>query len=567
MLKTLTVTNFALIAHAHLIFGAGLNVLTGETGAGKSILIGALGAALGQRLSRRAMRTGADFLRVEAVFDAAQNTPIAAFLSAQEIKAQGTEIHIVRQISKSGRGAAFINGQHVTLTVLHALGELLVNVHGQNENLRLLRADSPLQLLNASAAVSSALQNYQETYAAWKQWTEALQKIQQDAQNAREREDLLRWQEKEIADAALQSQEDVQLEKKIRYGTYIEKIAGWLEDAHELLDGEAQGERLPVLSALHRVRQDITSLLKYDASLENAKKLVEDSLYQLQEAVYEIRDHREDMEANPLELETMQRRMDVIDKLRRKYGASVTEILQRQKDMQAELEAMEHYEDNMQTLREKIVQAEKVLAQRADVLTKARREAAKNLSARILQNVVALGMERAHLYIQLEPTPTYEASGKDRARILFSANVGEAAQELAKVASGGELSRISLAIQAAHADGEDAIPSLVFDEVDTGIGGQTAQKVAEQIAKVAQQRQVLCVTHLAQIACMADRHFYIHKATAENRVATEVQVLNAKTRLHEIARMASGNAVTAAALDNAQEMVDNAKIKKESLGK
>ena len=562
MLKSLTVWNFALLEHVEISFGAGLNILTGETGAGKSILIDALGAVLGHRVTADAIRTGCDWLRVEAVFTLDGQKALQTFLQEQAIDTSEGTLIVTRQVARAGRNNVLVNGSHVTLAVLKQIGAYLVDIHGQNQNLALLKEASQYDLLDReNPAITQALADYRAQYALWNERKQALEQRQMDAREYAQRLDMLRWQDQEIEDAKLEVGEDDRLEEEIRKLSHAEKISDSVREAYRLMDSDTR-DGLGVLSALSAIQKDLEDISRYDTALANAQKIVEEAAVSLQEAAAEIRDYGEDMDFSPQKLDELQSRMDVIYKLRKKYGATVEDVLEHQKKVQQELADIENYDEDITKLRKDIAEAEAELRTKAEHLSELRTQGAAVLTEEIGTQLAALGMPHAVFAIEVTPEETFGPRGIDRVLMSFSANPGEAPKPLAKVASGGELSRIALAIKAVSASRDQSVPSMVFDEIDTGIGGRTAQMVAERIALVAKYKQVLCITHLPQIACMADVHLYIAKHAAEGHTLTEVHRLTDAQEINEIARMASGSDVSAASLDNAREMVAHARQKK-----
>ena len=563
MLKTLTVWNFALLEHVQVEFGEGLNILTGETGAGKSILIDALGAILGQRVSSDAIRTGCEWLRVEAVFTLDdESLGLHELLSGQAIDDSEGLLIITRQVTKGGRSMVLVNGCHVTLTILKQIGAFLVDIHGQNENLALLKEESQFALLDRyDPDVMEALAGYKQLFGTWR---EKKQEQAQKAQAAREyaqRLDMLRWQDKEISEAELKENEDEELDAEIRKLSHAEKIAGFVEESYNILDVGVGGSA--VLTAVAKVKKNLEDMSRYDDSLANTYTMVEEAYISLQEAAGELWDYGESLEFQPAKLDKLQSRMDVIDRLCRKYGATIADVLEHQRKVQQELLAIENYDDDMARLEKEIALLEEKLGKKAAQLTDLRQRAGAELAAAIGSQLAALGMPQAVFHIRVEPAGKFLVSGADNVAMYFSANPGEEEKLLSKVASGGELSRIALAIKTVAASRDSSVPSMVFDEIDTGIGGRTAQMVAERIALVAQYKQVLCITHLPQIACMADIHLYIAKTSAGESTVTQVRPLTERERISEIARMASGVDVTTASLDNAKEMVSHAKLTKQ----
>ena len=565
MLKSLTVWNFALLEHVQVEFQPGLNILTGETGAGKSILIDSLGAVLGARMSADMVRSGCDWLRVEAVFSLEdESLGLHELLTQQAIDDSDKELIITRQLTRAGRSTALVNGCHVTLAVLRQIGAYLVDIHGQNENLALLKEENQFHLLDGyDPDVSEALAAYECVYREWREKKKAYAEKQQASRDYAQRLDMLHWQDKEISEANLKPGEDEQLEADIRKLSHAEKIVGSVEESYQFLEGGG-GNGLGVLPALSQVKKDLEEIGRFDDALQNAQKMVEEAYISLQEASYELRDYGESVEFSPERLDQLQSRMDVIYRLCKKYGATLEDVLAHQAKVEQELTEIENYDEDIAALEKEIAALEEKLGQKADALTKLRTAAAQDLSAAIEEQLFALGMPKARFHIRVEQAEDYGANGRDDVAMFFSANPGEAEKPLQKVASGGELSRIALAIKTVASSRDSSVPSMVFDEIDTGIGGRTAQMVAERIALVAQYKQVLCITHLPQIACMADAHLYISKRTVEGTTATQIRPLSERERISEIARMASGADMTTASLDNAREMVSHAKMKKDA---
>lgn len=565
MLKSLTVWNFALLEHVQVEFQPGLNILTGETGAGKSILIDSLGAVLGARMSADMVRSGCDWLRVEAVFSLEdESLGLHELLTQQAIDDSDKELIITRQLTRAGRSTALVNGCHVTLVVLRQIGAYLVDIHGQNENLALLKEENQFHLLDGyDPDVAEALAAYECVYREWREKKKAYAEKQQASREYAQRLDMLHWQDKEISEADLKPGEDEQLEADIRKLSHAEKIVGSVEESYQLLEGGG-GNGLGVLPALSQVKKDLEEIGRFDDALANAQKMVEEAYISLQEASYELRDYGESVEFSPERLDQLQSRMDVIYRLCKKYGATLGDVLAHQAKVEQELSEIENYDEDIAALEKEIAVLEEKLGQKADALTKLRTAAAQDLSSAIEEQLFALGMPKARFHIRVEQAEDYSANGRDDVAMFFSANPGEEEKPLQKVASGGELSRIALAIKTVASSRDSSVPSMVFDEIDTGIGGRTAQMVAERIALVAQYKQVLCITHLPQIACMADAHLYISKRTEEGTTATQIRPLSERERISEIARMASGADMTTASLDNAREMVSHAKMKKDA---
>ena len=567
MLLSLRVWNFALLEEVAVEFGSGLNILTGETGAGKSILIDALGAILGQRISNDAIRSGADALRVQAVFSLdSSDKPLRTLLTEQEIECED-ELIILRKVMRTGKGTILINGTHVTLTFLRKIAPHLVDIHGQNENLALLHEDAQRSLLEGGdSSLCELLMRYAEVYSAWREKSRLREERAEKIADIGERVDMLRWQEKEIAEAELTEGEDEELEVEIRRLSHSERLVENASDVSNLLSEDGE-EGLSVLSALSRVTHALDEIARYDDGLSNTRSMIEEAYISLQEASYEVRDYLDSIDADPARLDMIQTRMDAIDRLKKKYGGSIPAVFERLFVIRNELESVDNYDIDMERLEAEITALYEQLKVLAADLTVRRQEIGAVLSGSIERELQDLGMERARFRIVVTPEEKYTNRGADRLTMLFSANVGEEEKPLEKIASGGELSRIALAIKSIAAARDIGGASMVFDEIDTGIGGRTAQMVAERIAFVAQYKQVLCITHLPQIACMADEHLYIAKSVKGEATVTQVEELSADERVREIARMASGDDVTEAALANAREMLVSAGKKKAAFQK
>ena len=562
MLQSLRVWNFALLEEVTVEFGAGLNILTGETGAGKSILIDALGAILGQRISSDTIRSGADALRVEAVFSLDESDEgLRSLLAEQEIECED-ELIILRKVTRTGKGSILVNGSHVTLTFLKKLAPHLVDIHGQNENLALLREDAQRSLLEGGDSdLRARLTAYAEVYVDWKEKMRLRAERAEEIEDIGERLDMLRWQEKEIAEAELCEGEDEALEAEIRRLSHAERLVENAAEASDLLSEDTE-EGPAVLSALARVTHALDEIARYDDGLANAQTMIEEAYISLQEASYEVRDYLDGIDADPARLDRIQTRMDVLDHLKKKYGGTIPAVLDRLSSVRRELESVDSFDMDMAQLDKDIAALYKQLKAMARALTQRRQKVGTALSEDIMRELQGLGMEKVRFRIVVTPEEKYTSRGADSLTMLFSANVGEEEKPLEKIASGGELSRIALAIKSIVAARDTGGTSMVFDEIDTGIGGRTAQMVAERIAFVAHYKQVLCITHLPQIACMADEHLYIAKSVKGDATVTQVEALSADERVREIARMASGDDVTEAALANAREMLAGAEKKK-----
>lgn len=562
MLKSLTVVNFALIDKAHIEFVPGLNILTGETGAGKSIVIDALSAIIGGRASADSIRSGTDHFRIEAVFDITGVDCLHSILAEQGIAVDDDNtVIIARRLSKHGKNSIHINGCQVTLGMLRNFCEKLVDMHGQHENQALLKPETHLELTDAFApGLRTKLMQYRSVYREWQRVKNELAKSSQDSRERLQREEMLAWQTQEIAAAALRPDEEDRLESQVKVLANAEKISHAVSRSYMLLSQGSKGFN-GIIACLADIKRDLESAARFDESINQQLAVVTESLYQLEETMGELRDYHENMDFNPATLAKLEDRLDVIHRLKKKYGSTVREILAYYEQAAEELAAITHHDERISSLVQQEAELQRQMQEAAAELDKLRRLAGAEMGRQIASHLADLGMPKAQFSVEVRRTDHYGAAGANDVVFLFSANPGEEPRLLQKVASGGELSRLALAIKTVCAEREETA-TMVFDEVDAGIGGQTAQKVAEKIARIAAfNKQVLCITHLPQIASMADSHIYIEKVLAEERTVTRVTRLTHDRQLRELARMASGD-ITRLSLENAAQMLEMSMKKK-----
>lgn len=563
MLRSLSVNNFALIENVSVEFTAGLNVLTGETGAGKSILIDALNIVLGGRASNDFIRENCDYFRVEALFDCSALASVWDLAEEYGIvpEEDGTII-ISRRFNKNGKNVIMINGSHVTLSMLKIFGQKLIDMHGQHENQALLRPETYLGLVDLfDKEIGEQLSKFRDIYLQWRDVTKQINTFNDNMRERAQRLDMLTWQTNEIAAADLKPDEDIELENNIKVFSNIEKISKSIITARNLLEHGSKGSE-GVLSLVAEVKREIDNAVRYDKSLEPQLNMLTDILYQLKELSMDLGSYADNIDYNPKQLAHLQERMDIIYKLRKKYGVTISDILAYYQNALKEIAALSDCDDTIEKLKKEQTLLYKKLTQLADMIGLKRQAAAKLMSEAICYHLQKLGMPNCKFVIEVSTKDSLNSSGNNEVSIAFSANPGESLKPLHKVASGGELSRIALAIKTVCAH-HDEIGTIVFDEIDAGVGGKTAQKVGERIAMVAAHKQVLCITHSPQIACMADNHLYIEKRVDQEKTRTEITRLTAEVRRLEIARMIAGNDLTNAVLENAEQMILNAKIKKE----
>ena len=550
MLQALHVHNFALLEDARVEFVPGFNVFTGETGAGKSILIDAFGLVLGGRGSAEFVRHGTEGLWVQAVFDISEQKEVQAFLEAQGMEHED-DLFLKRQISANGKGRAFVNGEQAPLSILKQLGSLLVDIHGQHENQALLRPDAARKLVDlyGDEATQGALTAYAELY---REYVAAGKHLAELTQNS-EQQDLLldryAWEIKEIQDARLVVGEEDGLEAEAKVLQHSEKIINCVNGAHSLLDADKG-----VLTLLARAKDELNGALRYDERLQSIYESLDSSWITLEDVREELSDYLSRSDFNGERASEVQERLDVIYRLQKKYGGSTEVVLEYLAKTEAKYNDLQH-------IAEAIAKAEKVLAQAtaklelaAAKLSATRKVAGKSLGEAITKHIRDLAMPNGEFSISQATLPKFTPTGKDDLQFMFSANLGEPLALLEKVASGGELSRIALGLKTVLMH-KGSVPTMVFDEIDTGVGGLTAQKMAEKIARIATIGQVLCITHLPQIAAYADRHIYIEKQSADGRTKTELSILDENARVREIVRMGGGDVASEAAKANARELL------------
>ena len=558
MLQILKVFNFALIEQTEIEFSEGFNVLTGETGAGKSIIIDALSVVLGGRSSIEMIRSGSEQFRLEAVFDLQQHSKVLALFTEQAIPVEEDGLmYISRSVSRQGKNTVLLNGTHAPLSLLRVIGDMLLDMHGQHENQALLRPESYTELLDGSdSKISTLLALYRGCYEAWRRTAEKIATVDKDERQRLQRLEMLKWQTEEIEAAKLRESEEDELQRQISLLTNAEKISASVGNAWSLLSDEGSEDKGAV-DLLQECRRNLESAGRFDDSLLVYARQIAELVVQLEDIVPGLRDYLDQVEYDPQRLAQCQERMDLIYRLKQKYGISVSEVIAYGRNAQIEMAEHERHDEILQELRRVLAQQTQELEQHANNLTNRRILSAEGMSRAVEAHLKDLGMPGGRFSVRVVSAEHYAASGRDTVRFEFSANPGEEMRLLSKVASGGELSRVALAIKTVCAR-NDGAQVMVFDEIDSGVGGHTARKVAEKIGQVALQKQVLCITHLPQIASMADSHIHIEKRAVDNRTQTFVKRLSAEERLVELARMIGGDPITKAGLENAAEMVQTA---------
>lgn len=564
MLVELSIRNFAIIKSVTVSFQKGLNILTGETGAGKSIIIDSLGLLLGGRASADFVRYGESRAEVEGLFELPNGHPAFAVCESMGVQIEQDGMLVVRRdISSQGKSIIRLNGQLITLAMLRELGPWLVTVHGQHDTHMLMQADKHINWLDAYGehALGSAKTEYSKLYAAYRRTRQDLERMARNDRELAQRMDLLQYQLDEIEAAALTPGEDEKLLQQRKKWMNIEKVYSSIQDAYRSLYGDQKG-----MDWLGHAMSELERVAAFDEQLAPIVESVQSAYYQVEDVVHQLRNLSYEMDFEPEQLAEVERRLDLIQSLKRKYGKSVDDILEYAATIQDELDDMHHYEDRLQQAQERLTELAADMAVEALELSGIRQDCAAKLAQEIEQQLRELHMERARFAITVRQTMDEEgveidgvhryvdANGMDQVEFLISPNPGEPLRPLAKIASGGELSRVMLAIKTILA-GTDQVETLIFDEVDTGVSGRAAQAIAEKLARVASKRQVLCITHLPQVASLADAHFLIKKEMSEDETMTRVERLTDDDRVIELARMLGGAEVTTKTKEHAREMI------------
>jgi DNA repair protein RecN (Recombination protein N) len=570
MLLELYVKHFALIEEVRLSFESGLCILTGETGAGKSILLDALSLILGGRASSEFVRQGKDKATIEALFAVEPTREFSELLEEYGLELEDGHLLIVREISAAGKNVCRINGRMVTVQMLKNFGQYLINMHGQHEHQSLHDTREQLALIDeyGGEELLSLRAQVEKAYFAYRDAKNSLRNALIGEQERIQRLDILRFQLQEIQEARLREGEDARLEEEHKKLSFSEKLFEAANTSYELLyNGERNQSSL--LFGTGRVVRELEGAVRYDETLFPVLDLVKSAYYQLEDAAHTLRDYRDSIEFNPARLSKIEDRLNLLNRLKKKYGDSVAEILAFAARIEEELHTLEHHEESLAKLTREVERTGQELAKRAVALSNARRKAAEALSQAVMDELAELMMPKTQFAITFSQIQDEDGLligsrkvhvnewGLDRVEFLFSPNVGEPLRPFAKIASGGELSRTMLALKTILAD-VDNVGTLIFDEVDTGISGRAAQAVAEKLALIGTKRQVICVTHLPQVAVMADAHYLIQKHQDEGRTRTEVKQLTDAERVDEIARMLSGADLTETTRKHAAEMLERA---------
>ena len=551
MLELLHIENIAIIEAADIEFAPGFNALTGETGAGKSIVIDSLSAVLGQRTSRELIRTGADKAFVSAAFSGVE-PGVTETLGIQP-EPDGTLL-LQREIQTDGKNVCRINGRPVTVSQLRALGTRLLNIHGQHDGQQLLDEEQHIVYLDSFGKTEALINAYTEKYKHFTDIRRQISTLQMDEAEKARRVDTLQYQIEELKRAKLKPGEEEELTARRGMLRNAEKFLDAVAGADYALNGDDSGGG--ALSALRQAQDALSGVRHLDDAFGQLYERLGEAYSEVYDIAATVEDKRGELDVSPGELDRVESRMDLLYRLKKKYGATVEDMLDYQARCEVELAQIEDAGDTLARLEQALSKAEKEARQAAQALSDARKAAADRLTAQILTELQQLDMGKIRFAVDFAEKPL-DSDGMDTVRFLMSANVGEELRPIHKIASGGELARIMLAMKNVLSE-QDHVGTMVFDEVDTGVSGRAAQKVAEKMARISRRKQVLCVTHLPQLAAMADTHFSVEKGERNGRTYTEVRRLDREQRRQELARLTGGSHVSQTMLDGAEELLAQA---------
>ncbi len=556
MLLELRIQNIAIIDDLHLTFPTGFIVLTGETGAGKSILVDAVGLLIGERASAEQIRIGAAEGVIEGIFSIAKNDPLTACLKEFDLLGSDNDLEdlvIRRTLSSSGRHRVRINGNAVPLSTLQNLGSFLVDIHGQHDTQSLFRSITQLDLLDSFGNLLGDCTTFHETYQAVNTLQHELSAFESQMAVLKEQADRLHYEREEIKSATIQPNEDVSLEQERQVMAEMHNL---IEISNELYSTLYEDDR-SILSRVGHVEWLLERLLTLDTRLSDTTDLLTGAAAQLKELAGRIRDYQEQLDANPDRLEHLESRLDLLNRMKKRYGGSVASVLDHFEQVTKELDGLGVSDDRVAELQAQLDNVRKQQTKQAKHLSTQRKKAAGNLEASVNKEMSDLHMKHSafNVAVEQERDDGLNSKGQDRVKFLFSGAAGEPPRTLKDAISGGELSRVTLCIKTVLAH-EDQIPTLVFDEIDAGIGGAVAERVGSKLKHLGQQHQVFCITHLPQIAALGDVHFSVEKVITKNRATTQVRQLSNQERVAEIARMLGGTKITPAVKRTAKEMLD-----------
>jgi DNA repair protein RecN (Recombination protein N) len=556
VLLELVVENYAVVERVRVGFHAGLNLLTGETGSGKSIVVDALGLVLGGRASADMVRSEAERARVAAIFEAPKDSRLLNLLEQAGVPVEDGELLIEREVLAEGKSRAFLGNRPVTMALLREIAPFLADIHGQHEQQQLFSSEAQLLSLDGFAGLDPQREEVDGLFRRWKSIEGELEELNRSEQEKLRMADLWSFQLKEIDAAALKPGEDTQLEQERAVQRNVAKLQENANAAYAALYEEQESASAQLRTALKKVEE----LARIDANMQRVVETLQSAAIGVDDASDSIRDYLDTLEADPKRLDEIESRMALMERLKRKYGPSLQDVLAFLEDVRTKMKGIETAGERKAKLEQDLAQASSAYREHASALTGARKVAAEKLAKKVETELDSLALESAVFRIEVREA-NWTGNGADRVEFLISANAGEEPRALDKVASGGELSRIALALKtslgssASHTRGNGVQRTLVFDEIDTGIGGGVAEAVGRRLKKLSGSNQVLCVTHLAQVAGFADHHYSVEKREVKGRTVAEIEELTGDARTREIGRMLSGQKVTPEALKHAEQLI------------
>ena len=547
------VENYAVVERVRVRFHSGLNLLTGETGSGKSIVVDALGLLFGGRASADTVRSDTERARISAIFEAPRDAACRAMLEEAGVPVEDGELLIEREVLAGGKSRAFLGNRPVTAALLRDIAPFLGDIHGQHEQQQLFSPQAQLKLLDEFAGLDELPARVSELFRQWRQFQRELEELDRSEQEKLRLADLWSFQRKEIEAAALKPGEDAELENERLVLKNVARLQESANAAYSALYDSPESASAQVRIALKKLED----LCRIDGSLQGVAETLKSAAIGVDEASDALRDYLDRLEADPDRLENVESKLELIDRLKRKYGSTLDDVLAFLATVRAQMEAVENAGERKARLEQEVARSSEAYGEAAAELSRLRKAAAAKLAKKVEGEMDALALENATFRIEVQPV-AWSETGADRVEFLISANVGEELRPLDKVASGGELSRIALALKtsagiASRANGVHR--TLVFDEIDTGIGGGVAEAVGRRLKKLSGANQVLCVTHLAQVAGFADHHYFVEKREVKGRTIAEIEELTGEARTREIGRMLSGQRVTADALKHAEHLI------------
>ncbi len=565
MLKSLLVKDYALIGHINVEFGRGLNIITGETGAGKSILIDAMSLLLGERASTEVVRKGAQKSIVEGVFEVEGNKKVKNILEGNEIDVL-PELIMRREISLKGNNRCFLNDTPVTLNIIKEIGDLLVDLHGQHEHQSLLRTETHIEFLDEFGATENLLKDYKEKFAQLSEFSRKLNELKQKENILKEKKDIYQFQIKEIDTVSPQEDEEEKINEELNILENSEKLS---ELTNSIYDTLYESEN-SVHDMIGKIEKDIEELEKIDKSFSEIRSECESAVSLINDISQFVRNYKAKIDIDPEHLEELRNRLGAIVMLKKKYGGSVKAVIEHRNKIGEEFKLAENYSGSIENLESEIKKLREICGISAEALSKKRKEISKKVQKEVQEALTYLGIENSIFKIEIKQISIdknasdfilvnkkpykYNSNGYDEVEFFISTNPGEDPKPLAKVASGGEISRVMLVLKSILAK-TDKLPLLIFDEIDTGVSGRIAQKVGRALKNLAGFHQIISITHLPQIASLADQHFAVEKTLNDDRVVSLIKKLGKDDRIKEVAKLMSGEKITEASLKGAKELM------------